>query len=386
MYKILLLTVSLFIISGCKDNSPQQQKIPPLHVDTLTLQYKSARLSSELPGRISAIKEAEVRPQVSGIITERLFKEGKEVKQGDVLYQIEPATYQANVNSAKATLNRTLADQNVAKKTLNRIAELAKKKLSSQQDFDDAQAAYEQATAEVAVSQAALDYSNILLSYTQITAPISGRIGISQVSEGALVTAEQSSYLTTIQQINNVYVDISQSSLSLLKLKREFPRNKDHEQERKIPVDIKMEDGTDYPIQGYLEASDILVDESTGSMTLRAIVSNPNNELLPGIFVRATIYSPSEKDYIMIPQSIVIRSQTGEPFVYIANDKNIVEKRAISLGNEMENNWIVLNGLKEGEHVIINNLQKIKEGAPIVIDNATPPVDSSSDNQSVASE
>ncbi|MCL4141001.1 UNVERIFIED_CONTAM: hypothetical protein GTU68_060004 [Idotea baltica] len=375
MHKILLLTVSLFIISGCKDNSPQQQKIPPLHVDTLTLQYKSARLSSELPGRISAIKEAEVRPQVSGIITERLFKEGKEVKQGDVLYQIEPATYQANVNSAKATLNRTLADQNVAKKTLNRIAELAKKK-----------AAYEQATAEVAVSQAALDYSNILLSYTQITAPISGRIGISQVSEGALVTAEQSSYLTTIQQINNVYVDISQSSLSLLKLKREFPRNKDHEQERKIPVDIKMEDGTDYPIQGYLEASDILVDESTGSMTLRAIVSNPNNELLPGIFVRATIYSPSEKDYIMIPQSIVIRSQTGEPFVYIANDKNIVEKRAISLGNEMENNWIVLNGLKEGEHVIINNLQKIKEGAPIVIDNATPPVDSSSDNQSVASE
>ncbi|MUJ36945.1 efflux RND transporter periplasmic adaptor subunit [Aliivibrio fischeri] len=386
MHKILLLTVSLFLISGCNDNPTQQKKALAIHVDTLTLQYKNTRLSSELPGRISAIKEAEVRPQVSGIITERLFKEGKEVKQGDVLYQIDPATYQANVNSAEATLNRTLADQNVAKKTLNRVAELAKKKLSSQQDFDDAQAAYEQATAEVAVSQAALDYSNILLSYTQVTAPISGRIGISQVSEGALVTAEQSNYLTTIQQINDVYVDMSQSSLSLLKLKREFPRNKDHEQEPTIPVDIKMEDGTGYPVQGYLEASDISVDESTGSMTLRAIVSNPNNELLPGIFVRATIYSPSEKDYIVIPQSIVVRSQTGEPFVYIANDKNIVEKRAISLGNEMENNWIVLDGLKEGEQVIINNLQKIKEGASVVIDNAIPPLDSSSDSQSVASE
>ncbi|MGV3002156.1 efflux RND transporter periplasmic adaptor subunit [Vibrio sp. E150_018] len=371
IFRYALALSALFFLAGCngqqESNKPQNNIVK---VDVLEVTGVKFQPSAELPGRVAAIRESEVRPQVSGIIQKRLFTEGKEVKAGDVLYQIDPSIYQANVNNTQSNLDKAKADQNVAKKKLDRYTELNKKKLISQQDYDDAEANYEQATAEVNVAQSNLDYNNILLSYTEVKAPISGRIGISTVSEGALVTAEQTSYLTTIKQYDSVYVDMTQSSLELQRIRKNVTGTQAPKNDKHPEVRIKLEDGSLYSLSGYLESSDITVDQSTSSVTIRAIVPNPDKELLPGIFVRATIMGPILSDVILLPQSVIIRSQKGDPYVYIVDENNQAVKKDLVLGQEVDNQWVILEGLKAGDKVILNNVMKLKNGVEVSIDNS----------------
>lgn len=358
--------LSIMLLGCGAQTEPAKAPNNSLHVDTLTISTSNIRLSNELPARISALKEAEVRPQVTGILKERLFNEGDYVNSGDVLYQIDPTTYQATVNSAKAQLAKAVAAESTALKSKNRYKELVRKKLASQQQYDEADSSYLQAKADVAISQAALDYANIELSYTKIRAPISGIIGISQASEGSLLTSGQSAYLTTIIQSNNVYIDMQQSSLSLYKLKQTF--NTQTDKPLSIPVSLTLEDGTQYDKLGYLEFSDAKVNQSTASVTLRAVISNPQNTLLPGMFVRATISAPEAREYVVVPQSTIIRSQSGKPYVFIVDENNVSQKVDLVLGNEVGNGWIVEEGLAPNDKVIISNLNKIKSEQKVIID------------------
>ncbi|MFT6926663.1 MAG: membrane fusion protein (multidrug efflux system) [Psychromonas sp.] len=368
--KCYLLLLFTFLLLGCGEQAGSAKRvIEPIHVDALTMSEVTLRLSTELPGRISAFKNAEVRPQVTGIIESRLFEEGAEVKAGEVLYQIDPVIYQASVNSYQAQLQKAVADQLSTKKSIVRYTSLLKKNLTSQQNYDDAYSANQQALAEVAIRQAALDNASVLLSYTQIKAPISGRIGLSQVSEGSLVTAQQDTNLASIIQSNQVYVDMTQSSVTLYAQQQEFQGSLENaEKPPVIPVKITLEDGSEYDQLGYLEFSDVRVDNSTGSVTLRALVANEKHRLLPGMFVRATISAPKEKQYIVIPQSLVVRTQSGEPTAYVINSDNQVKRVDLILGNEVDNGWVVKKGLAVGDNVVMSNLSKIKANQTVVID------------------
>ncbi|MDR9827501.1 efflux RND transporter periplasmic adaptor subunit [Vibrio sp. FNV 38] len=364
----LLLSSSLLF--GCGEQAMEQRPAAgPIHVDVLNLTPTTLRLTTELPGRIAAFKQAEVRPQVSGILKSRLYKEGSQVEAGDVLYEIDPTTYQSNVNSAQAQLAKALTSEDTARKTALRYEELLRKKLTSQQDFDDADALYKEAQAEVAIRQAELDYANIELSYTKIKAPISGQAGISLESEGSLLTSEQSSYLTTIVQTANVYVDMQQSSLAITKIKKEFATFTDKDAD--IPVSITLEDGSAYGEVGHLEFSNTVVSDSTGTVTLRAIISNPNNALLSGMYVRAHISMPEARDYLVVPQSAVVRSQSGVPSVFVVGEGSEAVKKTVVLGNEVGSGWVVKGGLSSGEQVVITNIINMKNDVAVVVDSST---------------
>jgi membrane fusion protein (multidrug efflux system) len=366
---------------GC-DNATQteQRQEQVVHVDTIELGYSTIRLSNELPGRITAFKEAEVRPQITGIVQSRLYTEGSYVKAGQTLFQIDPTSYQSTVNSAKAELKKSLADLQTTEKEMLRYKKLLAQKLSSQQLFDQAESSYLQAKAEVAVQQAALDYANIQLSYTTIKAPIAGQAGFSQVSEGSLLTSSQSDYITTIIQSDQVYVDMKQSAVSLYKLRQQF--KSELAEKPVVPVSLVLEDGTTYEHQGKLEITDTQVEGSTGTVTLRALIPNPENSLLPGMYVRAYIAYPQARDYIVIPQSVVVRTQSGSPYVYTVNQDNIVERKEITLGNEVGNQWVVESGVNIGDKVITNNLTKIKSKQSVIIDSNQPSNESTTNTTS----
>lgn len=364
----LLLSSSLLF--GCGEQAMEQRPAPgPIHVDVLDLTPTTLRLTTELPGRITAFKQAEVRPQVTGILKSRLYKEGSQVEADEVLYEIDPTTYQSNVNSAQAQLAKALTSEDTARKTALRYKELLRKKLTSQQDFDDADALYKEAQAEVAIRQAELDYANIELSYTKIKAPISGQAGLSLVSEGSLLTSEQSSYLTTIVQTSDVYVDMQQSSLAITKIRKEFATFTD--QNAEVPVTITLEDGSAYDEVGHLEFSDTLVSDSTGTVTLRAIIPNPDNTLLAGMYVRAHISMPEARGYLVVPQSAVVRSQSGEPSVFVVTEDNKTVKKSVVLSNEVGNGWVVKEGLSSGEQIVITNIINMKNDIAVVVDSST---------------
>ena len=364
--KYPLLFLFSFSLLGCNEQLKPKNSIQNLHVDVQPLSYTTLRLTTELPGRITAFKEVEVRPQITGIIKSRLFKEGSYVKAGDLLFEIESTSYQSSVNSAKAQLNKALANQQSTQKEATRILKLLKKKLTSQKTYDDANSAYLQAKAEVGIRQADLDYAAIQLSYTKIKAPISGSIGLSEVSEGSLVTAGQSDYITTIKQSDNVYIDMEQSSLSLYKLQKEFSSTAG--KKLTVPVSITLEDGTAYEHTGQLEFIDTQVTASTGTVTLRALIPNPNHALLAGMYVRAHLASPEERNYLVVPQSIVVRSQSGKPSIFVVDKNNKTIKKPVVLGNEVGNAWVVKEGLAVGDKVVVNNLIKIKTNQTVIID------------------
>ncbi|WP_166370479.1 efflux RND transporter periplasmic adaptor subunit [Psychromonas sp. SA13A] len=379
-YSLLLLLLPLGLF-GCSDQTePNKRPVQSIHVDTSTLTYSTLRLTTELPGRITAFKEAEVRPQITGIIESRLYKEGSYVEKGDILFQIDPTTYQSTVNSANAELKKALSSERNAKKEMARYAQLLKKKLSSQQLFDSAEAAYLEAKAEVAVRQATLDYANIELSYTKIKAPISGKAGFSQVSEGSLLTSGQSDYITTVIQTDNVYIDMQQSAVAFYKIQQEFKNATT--KNPTVPVSITLEDGTIYDQTGHLEFTDTQTNGSTGTVALRAIIANPDNALLAGMYVRAKISMPEARDYLVVKQSTVVRSQSGLPSVFIVDDNNQIVKKSIVLGNEVDNGWVVKEGLKAGDNVVINNLAKVKNGLTVIVDNASNTATTKTDNQS----
>lgn len=331
-------------------------------VGVVTLRGQSVTLSSELTGRVNATMTSDVRPQVDGIIKQRLFTEGAEVKAGQVLYQIDPASYQASYDQAAAQLKNAQATVQSTRLKSQRYAALVKENGVSQQGADDAKAAYLAAVASVAQYQAALETARINLAYTQVRAPIAGRIGISSVTPGALVTASQSDALATIRALDPIYVDLTQSSAQLLKLRRQQAAL---QRGAVTPVAIKLEDGTPYAHAGKLELTEVAVDEATGSVTLRAVFPNPEHELLPGMYVHATVANGVDPKAILAPQQGITRNAKGEATALVVDEQNKVAQRTVSAERVVGSNWLIGSGLNEGDRLIVEGTSKVTIGAAV---------------------
>jgi membrane fusion protein, multidrug efflux system len=369
-YRIKLIAIVgsllLGLISGGCDRQKAQSPPPIAEVSVITIKPQQVMLTTELPGRTSAYLIAEVRPQVGGIIQKRLFTEGSDVKAGEVLYQIDPAVYQATYNSAKAALSRAEANLIPIRLKAGRYADLVKINAVSQQDYDDASAALKQAEADVEAGKAAVETARINLAYTKVTASISGRIGRSSVTNGALVTASQPAALAIIQQLSPIYVDVTQSSAELLRLKQNLAsgllKSNGAAQAR---VRLLLEDGSPYPLPGTLKFSEVTVDQSTSSITLRAIFPNPKHTLLPGMFVRAILEEGVNDHAILVPQRGVTRNPAGNAMVMVVGSEEKVEPRVIKVLRTVGENWLVSEGLKAGDRVILEGLQKARPGTPV---------------------
>lgn len=331
-------------------------------VGVVTLRGQPVTLSSELTGRVNATMTSDVRPQVDGIIKQRLFTEGAEVKAGQVLYQIDPASYQASYDQAAAQLKNAQATVQSTRLKSQRYAALVKENGVSKQDADDAKAAYLQAVASVAQYQAALETARINLGYTQVRAPIAGRIGISSVTPGALVTAGQSDALTTIRALDPIYVDLTQSSAQLLKLRRQQAAL---QRGAVTPVAIKLEDGSPYAHAGKLELTEVAVDEATGSVTLRAVFPNPEHELLPGMYVHATVDNGVDPKAILAPQQGITRNAKGEATALVVDEQNKVAQRTVVAERVVGSNWLIGSGLNESDRLIVEGTSKVTIGAAV---------------------
>ncbi len=317
---VVLALLGGLVLAGC-GRSQQAPPAPVPEVATVTVQPQELVLTTELPGRTSAYLVAEIRPQVNGIIQKRLFKEGSDVKVGEVLYQIDPAPFQAALDSAKAALAKSEANLRVTRLKFERYKGLLAEKAVSQQDYDDRDAALKQAEAEIEYGKAAVETARINLDYTRVTAPISGRIGKSNVTDGALVTAYQPLPLATIQQLDPIYVDVLQSTTELLRLKSRLEANRLHQNgTNQNAIKLMLEDGTAYPLEGALQFRDVTVDQSTGSVVLRAVFPNPDGVLLPGMFVRAVVKEGTNARAMLIPQQAVSRDPKGNPIALIVDE------------------------------------------------------------------
>ncbi len=387
------LIFALSIVSGCKSNVAPPPAGPP-EVATVTLHPEKVVLTTELPGRIAAYLVAEIRPQVSGLLQKRLFEEGADIHQGDLLYQIDPVPYQAAYDQAKAALasaeaNVVTAEANVAIAEANlpavrsraeRLKELVAINAVGQQDYDDASAALRQAEANllvrraaveasrtaVEVSRTAMESARINLSYTPIRAPITGRIGRSNITVGAMVTAYQPAALAVIQQLDPIYVDVTQASADLLRLRRSLESgNLKREGESQRRVKLVLEDGTDYLQAGTLKFRDVTVDPTTGSVTLRMVFANPRQVLLPGMFVRAVVEEGVDEEAILIPQQGVSRDPKGNPIALVVSSESKVEQRALVLDRAIDDKWLVTQGLAPGDRVIVEGAQNVRPGASV---------------------
>jgi membrane fusion protein, multidrug efflux system len=367
-YAVGLLTL-LAILTAC-EKSPGRSGPPPgpSEVAVVVVQPQRVSIITELPGRTSPCLVAEVRPQVSGIIQKRLFTEGSDVKAGEVLYQIDPATYETVYASARAALARAAANVMSIRSRVERYKELVTINAVSQQDFDDATAGLKQGEAEIEAGKAAVENARINLAYTRVNAPIAGRVGKSNVTVGALVTANQPAPLTVIQQLDPIYVDATQSSANLLQLKGHIAagRIKDGGPGQ-AQVKLLLEDGTSYPLQGSLKFSDVTVDASTGSFILRMVFPNPNHTLLQGMYVRALVQEGVIERAILVPQQGVSRDPKGNPFVLIVNNSDKVERRMITVARAIGDKWLVAAGLKPGDRVIVEGSQKAPPGASVKV-------------------
>lgn len=355
---VLMLTGGLVLV-GCDNNSGKGAEPPAPEVEVVTVKTQPLNITTELPGRTLSYRIAEVRPQVSGIVLKRLFTEGSMIEEGQSLYQIDPATYQATVSSAEADFAKAQADANIKHLTVNRYKPLLGTNFISRQDYDTAVATARQADASVLSAKAALDTARINLEYTKVLAPISGRVGKSNVTEGALVNANQTAALATVQQLDPIYVDVTQSSNDYLSFKQEIASGS-LKKEGKAVVTLVSETGSEYKQKGTLEFSDVTVDETTGSITLRAVFPNPDNQLLPGMFVRAQVDEGVRQDAMLVPQQGITRNPRGEATTLIVNKSNKVEMRIIETGQTYGSNWLVTKGLQPGDRVIVTGLQKIK--------------------------
>jgi membrane fusion protein, multidrug efflux system len=338
----------------------------PPEVGIMEIQPQRVALTSELSGRTAPMMIAEVRPQVNGIVQKRVFTEGSDVKSGQLLYQIDPASYQAAFDSARAAQARAEATLGALKLKEERYRDLVKIKAVSQQDYDDAHALLKQSEADVAAAKAAVQTARINLGYTKVVAPISGRIGRSAVTDGALVTASQQAPLSTIQQLDSMYVDVTQSTSDLLRLRQNLAKGvlrKDGANQAKVK--LVLEDGSPYPQSGTLKFSEVTVDQSTGSVTLRAIFPNPNQTLLPGMFVRALIEEGVNDAAILVPQRGVSRNAKGEAVVMTVDPEGKVAPRPVKVVRTVGDSWLVSEGLKAGDRVILDGLQKAKPGSPV---------------------
>lgn len=353
-----------FLATGCGDKSVPSAPQPVIpEVGITVMQTQSQALETSLPGRTTAFMRAEVRPQVSGIVQTRLFTEGAMVKQGQPLYQLNADSLRAAEASAKAALDKAQTNLNTLRATAARDAELVRITAISQQAFEQSQAAVRQSAAEVEVAKAALENARINLRHSRITAPISGRISLSNVTPGALVTANQTTALTEIVQMDPMYVDFTQSTADLLQLRNDWAAGRyqkldgDH-----LPVRIQLEDGSHYAHQGKLAFSGLIVNPTMGTVTLRAVVPNPDGILMPGMFVQAQLPTGLAPEALLVPQRSVTRDLTGRPSVMVIKSDGTVEKRIVELGRAIGVNWLLDSGLQAGEQVVVDGFQRIKPG------------------------
>jgi membrane fusion protein (multidrug efflux system) len=374
--KVVTILVFLSAIGiGCqsKPNPEAASSAPPTpQVVVVTVKPQSVLLTNELPGRTTAHRTAEIRPQVNGLIKKRLFTEGADVKAGDVLYQIDPASFQAVLNNAEAALGRSEANLPAIRSRVARYDELLADKAISQQDYEDAAAELKQAEADVQYWKAAVETARINLAYTRITAPISGRIGRSNVTEGAIVTAYQPLALATIQQLDPIYVDVPQSITSVLRIKRSREDGRiEPKTDALNTVNLLLEDGTVYPFEGRLRFQDVTVDTSTGSVILRLAFPNPDHFLLPGMFVRAVLKEGIQPDAILIPQQAISRDTKGNPVALVVDGDSVAQQRMLTLDRAIDDQWLVSSGLSSGERIIVEGLQKVRHGVTVKVASAS---------------
>lgn len=370
----VVLLVHLFVSCDRQAGGPPgagmgQQK---LEVGVSTITPTKITITQDLPGRTSAFRVAEVRARVSGIVLKRLFQEGAEVKEGEQLYQIDPAPYQAALDSAKATLARAEASLAASRLKAARSKEMLSSKIVSKQDYDDALAAQQSDEADVLAGKAGVDTATINLGYTKIVSPINGRIGTSQVTEGAYVQEGQATLMATVQQLDPMYVDMPQSSREIMRIRRAIETGQiPMDRVGKVRVSLILEDGTEYSEQSVLEFADATVSSTTSSVTLRSVFANPKRgvvySLLPGLFVKARIYENEKSDAILVPQSAVMRNPKGQPVAYVAGDDGLVQQRVLETSRSIGNQWLVDSGLKAGEQLIVNNLQRLRDGLAVTV-------------------
>lgn len=361
------LALSVLLV-GCGGES-QAPAMPPPEVTVVTLRSEPVTLTRELPGRTNPFKVAEVRPQVNGIVQQQLFAEGGLVDAGQPLYQLDDASYKADYDSARAALQRAEAARKVAHLNARRSEELVKTGAVSQEHNDTAAAAREQADADVAAAKAALQRAKIQLEYARITTPITGRIGRSAVTQGALVTANQAAPLATVQQLDPIYVDLTQSTGELLSLRRALEEGNLSSGDE-LPVTILLEDGSSHSHSGRLAFSEVSVDPTTGSVLMRVVVPNPEHLLLPGMYVRALIGRGVREHAILAPQQGIARDPKGNSSAMVVNAAGEVEQRSVQVSRTIGDRWLVESGLNAGDRVIIEGLQKIAPGAPVQVSEA----------------
>jgi membrane fusion protein (multidrug efflux system) len=354
------------LLAACSRKPPPAPAAGPVEVGVVTNQPTSVTLSRELPGRTSAFKVAEVRARVNGIVLKRLFEEGSDVKQGQPLYRIDPAPYEAALQSARAQLARAEASFANARIQAERMSELVRANAVSRQEHDDALAALKTSEADVAAGRAAVEAARINVGYTTVNAPVSGRIGRSAVTEGAYVQAAQATLLATIQQLDPVYVDLTQSTAEVLRLRRDLESGKlQRADDGGAKVTLLLEDGREYARPGTLQFADVTVDPTTGSIALRAIVPNPGRELLPGMFVRARLAEGVNPQALLVPQQGVTRDQKGNPTALVVNAEKKVERRELATDRAIGDAWLVTKGIAAGDQVVVEGLQKVRPGAEV---------------------
>lgn len=358
----IFITATCIILSGCEKKAPNNQA-PIIEVGVITLQEEPVALQQELSGRVKAKLVSEVRPQISGIITKQLFTEGSFVKEGEILYQIDSATYQASFFQAKASLESAKVDAKNAKIKSQRYEELLKFDGTSKQEADDAKAVYLQAEALVEEKKASLESAKIDLERTNIKAPISGYISISNVTSGALVSQNQTEALATIRDTNSVYVDLSQSNTQLLALRKLL--SKDNIQKGNTEVTLILSDGSFYEHKGELKLQEIAVDESTGSVTLRALFPNEKGILLPGMFVKAIVQGAIDTKAFLLPQQAVSRDSKANPIITLVQEDNSLKKQMVTIERAIGNKWLVTNGINSNDKIVIEGLNKINEKSKV---------------------
>ena len=364
---VMTAFLSISILTGCgkPPGGPPPSPGTP-EVGVLSVQAQRVVFSTELPGRTAPFMIAEIRPQVSGIVQKRSFTEGSTVKAGQVLYLIDPATYRATYNSDLAALAKAEASLTSVRLKNERYKELAALDAVSRQDYDDAVSSLGESRADVASAKANVESSRINLTYTQVNAPITGRIGKSGITPGALVTANQTSTMATIQQLDPIYVDVTQPSAALLRLKKSLSNGEIQKSgATAAKVRLKLEDGSLYPLEGTLEFSDVTVDQDTGAITLRAVFPNPNADLLPGMYVRAVLEEGFKEQGLLVPQQAVSRDSTGKPMAYVVGKDNTLERRELTTDRAIGDQWLISSGLNVGDQLVVDGQQRASAGVKV---------------------
>lgn len=369
-------TAALFL-AGCNEQKSQPAQPaaapPPPAIGFVVVQPQSVNITTELAGRVVPSLIAEVRPQVSGIIEKRLFTEGSEVKEGDVLYQIAAASYQASQASAKAALDRAKAALVAAQARADRYKELASRRVASEQDTESAIAGAQQAVADVAAAKAALDAANINLDHTKVRAPISGRIGVSSLTEGALVTANQPAALATVQALDPVFVDAPQSATAVLATRADIEAGRLQAPAGGIRMRLFLDSGQPYAQEGELRFTDVTVNQGTGTVTLRATFANPERILLPNMFVRGIATLAMKNNALVVPQQAVTRDPRGQANAYVIGEGDKIEPRQLTITHAVGTNWITDSGLKAGDRVVMDGFQRIRPGVIVTPTPFQPP-------------